>query len=487
MAKRDEIAQQGLVILDAKGVADVRGAAARLEDAGGRIIHRYGSRVLIGEVPPEAGRGVAAQRGVRSFHTGAVREEPRGLTEAESVGLAAWNLRVSRAYAAAKAKRPMEGQRWDAQGATPLVPPDGPGMTHAGDERPSLGFGPALDDTSTYLIGSVALGIILVEGPTTDLQFSEEERVKVQAEVQEGLTWLGTQEPKAGVSFVYDIRPPVRLDRAPNPALVGYEPREAYWRDPAMAKIGFASDFSGVREYVKTIRANYATKWAYVAFFTKYPVHHFAYASKPRLVMQYSNDGWGAENIDRVFTHETGHIFGCPDEYAASGCSTGTRAGFLQELNGNCQNGAAAFTDCLMAGNTWKMCQYTPVHLGWRDTDGDGALDPVDPVGNPSPLVDMSRLCALLPLVCQLFGLGQGAAAGAGGPVGVAGAAGGGAGAGQPRPEGVPVELLRQVLTPAEMKRVERAVRTEELRYLEALERKLRTAADAIARERAPK
>ena len=34
MAKRDEIAQQGLIILDAKGVADIRGTAERLEDAG---------------------------------------------------------------------------------------------------------------------------------------------------------------------------------------------------------------------------------------------------------------------------------------------------------------------------------------------------------------------------------------------------------------------------------------------------------------------
>ena len=349
-----------------------------------------------------------------------MREKPRGLTAAESMGVAAWNLRASRAYATAKANRPAEGLRWDVEGETPLIPPDGPGMTHTADEQPALGFGAALDDTSLYLIGSVAVGIIIVEGPTADLQFSDEERTKVVAEVQEGLTWLGTREPKAGVSFVYDIRPPVQLNLAPNPSLSGYEPMEAHWRDPAMAKIGFAANFGGVREYVKTIRANNGTKWAYVAFFTKYPTNHFAYASKPRLVMQYANDNWGPDNIDRVFTHETGHIFGCPDEYAASGCSTTTKAGFLQEVNGNCQNGAAAFTPCLMAGNTWEMCSYTPTHFGWRDTDGDGALDPVDPVGNPNPLIDLSKLCAFVPFICQLFGINPGGAP-AGGPVGVAG------------------------------------------------------------------
>ena len=72
MAKRDEIARQGLVILDAKGVADIRGTAERLEDAGGRILHRFGARVVIAEVPATGARGVSAQRGIRSVHTGAV-------------------------------------------------------------------------------------------------------------------------------------------------------------------------------------------------------------------------------------------------------------------------------------------------------------------------------------------------------------------------------------------------------------------------------
>ncbi|HET9757681.1 MAG TPA: hypothetical protein VFP66_14335 [Candidatus Limnocylindrales bacterium] len=478
MAKRDEIARQGLIILDAKGVADVRGTARRLEDAGVGVLHRYGSRVLIGEVPPAGGRSVAAKRGVRSFHAGAVRDKPRGLSEAEAAGLAAWNLRVSRRYATAKAKRPLDGERWDAAGVTPLIPPDGPLMTHVSDEGPARAFGPG-DETSAYLIGAVAVGLILVEGPTADLQFSEAERTKVVAEVQEGLTWLGSQEAKAGVSFAYDIRI-VRVDRAPNPALSGYEPLEAHWRDPAMAKIGFAPNFGGVKEYVKTIRANLATKWGYVAFFTKYPVQHFAYASKPRLVMHYDNDGWGPDNIDRVFTHETGHIFGCPDEYAASNCSCDTKAGHLREVNGNCQNCATSFTPCLMAGNTWAMCAFTPVHLGWRDTDGDGALDPVDPVGNPNPLVDLGRFCSRFPFLCRLFGLGATAGAVAGEPFGVIGVI-----AREPRPEAVPVELLRQVLTADEMERVETAVRAEEDRYLESLERKLQTAVDQIARERA--
>jgi hypothetical protein len=478
MAQRAEIAGQGLIILDAKGVADVRGTAGRLEDAGVRVLHRYGSRVVIGEVPRVGRRGVTAKRGVRSIHAGAVRDTPRGLSEAEAAGLAAWNLRASRRYATAKARRPRDGERWDTTDGTPLLPPDGPDMTHVSELGPARAVGLVGDDTSLYLIGNVAVGIILVEGPTADLQFSEAERTKVVAEVQEGLTWLGGREPKAGVAFAYDIRF-VRVDRAPDPSLSGYEPLESHWRDPAMAKLGFSPNFGGVRDYVKSIRTGLATKWAYVAYFTKYPVHHFAYASKPRLVMHYGNDGWGPDNIDRVFTHETGHIFGCPDEYAASNCSCDTKAGFLREPNGNCERCASPFTPCLMAANTWAMCSFTPVHLGWRDTDGDGSLDPVDPVGNPNPLIDLGRLCVRFPFLCSLFGLAA--------PAGVEGATVGMAGpiVREPRAESVSLELLRGALTADEMARVEAAVEAEEDRYLDALERKLRTAADQIARERA--
>lgn len=481
MAKRAEIARQGLIILDAAGVADRYGTNERVAQSGGRVLHRYGSRILIGEVPTTAGRKASAARGVRSYHASAVAAPPKKLSEAETLGLNAWNLRVSAGYATAKDNRPHDGQRWDAVGPTGVLPPDGPGMTHVGDEGPAgaLAFAPG-NETSLFLIGSVAVGIVMVEGPTPDLQFSDEERTKVVAEVQEGLTWLGQRDPKAHVSFSYDIRV-VRIERAPDPSLTGYEPLESHWRDPGIAKLGFAPNMGGVNEYVQTIRRNLGTRWGYVGFFTKYPTQHFAYALKPRLVMQYSNDGWGPDNIDRVFTHETGHIFGCPDEYSQSNCTCDSKAGYLREKNGNCQLCASPFVDCLMAANTWSMCSFTPTHLGWRDTDGDGTLDPDDPVGNPNPVIDLGKICAFVPFLCQLLGLGNtaGATGGAGGAVGVTGIPGS-----AEQPAMVPIALLRQVLTAEEMARVESAIRSEELRYLEALERKLRTAARQIARER---
>jgi len=472
MSRRDELAGQGLIVLDAAQHPETARIADGLEGRGGHILHRYGTHVLIGDVPASAAKGITDTRGVSGYHTGALEERPRRLSETEALGVSAWNLRQSRGFATAKKSRPHDRLRWDATGvAAGPLPPDGPGMEHVTEVEPVRGlFG---DDMSQYLIGSVALGLLMVEGPTAELQFSEAERTKVVAEVQEGLGWLAQQEPRASVTFAYDIRV-ARVNVAPDPNLSGYDALEARWRDPAMATLGFAPNYLGVVNYVSTLRRKLGTRWGYAAFFTKYPLQHFAYALRPRLVMQYENDGWGVDNIDRVMTHETGHIFGCPDEYSSANCTCDARFGYLREPNGNCQRCTTGFVDCLMCINTWAMCPHTPVQLGWRDTDGDGALDPVDPVGNPGGVIDVASLCSTFPFICQLLGLGSQAAAD---PRGVAGPA-----VAPARPESVPLSVLRRALTDEEMQRVEEAVAAEQRQYLAALERKLRAAADQIKR-----
>ncbi|MBM3564071.1 MAG: VCBS repeat-containing protein, partial [Alphaproteobacteria bacterium] len=184
------------------------------------------------------------------------------------------------------------------------------------------------------------------------------------AEVQNGLGYYATTNPLAGISFSYDIQV-VDLATPANPAAPDLE---ALWRDPAMGALGYSADWNGVLAYIEDIRTRFGTRWTYCGFFTKYPVGHFAYASigGPRIVMDYNNDGWGPDNIDRVFAHETGHIFNCPDEYASSGCNCGGGWGRFGLVNGNCENCASGGgIACLMKANTFSMCNYTPSHLGW--------------------------------------------------------------------------------------------------------------------------
>ncbi len=472
MADRPQLAGQQLIVLASDEPAVARRATAAMGGLGGRVLHRYGPRVVIADVRRGAAEAIGGLNEVRSVHAAAVDTPPAGLTAGEELGVAAWNLRRSASFAAAKQERPHDGVAWDGQ--TGPLPPDGPGMVHV-EETPLGLFG--LENLSPYLMGPIALALVMVDGPTPDLTFSDDDRTKVVAEVQEGLGWLATRDPRAQVSFRYDVKP-VTIDTAVDPGRSGYEGLESQFRDPALSKLGFMGNLLGLRDFAFATAKGQGTRFGYVGFFTKYPLAHFAYAGRPRIVMQFDNDGWGPDNIDRVFTHESGHIFGCPDEYASSGCHCDTKFGYLREPNSNCQNCATPFVDCLMASNAWSMCNATPVQLGWRDSDSDGTLDPIDPVDHP--LIDVRGICEVVPLVCQLVGQSP-IAAGVRGVTGVAG----GAGTADPGTEAaVPMELLRQTLGPAELARVEDAIRAQEIEYLMALERKLRAGLRDVRRHR---
>jgi hypothetical protein len=323
-------------------------AGAEERRPAGRVLHRFGRVNIVslspdapgGSIPREADELIAAEG---------------DLDEVERLGLAALRLRESDEYRAAKLNRPRDGEPWEMTDCIAVEPP--PPSPPAPD---ALAAGP----TSAYLEGSVAVGIVIVQGPTSGLKFSDAQRTKVIAEVQNGLGFFIETNPVSDITFSFEIRD-IQLDVPADPDADGLE---ALWRDPAMAALGFSADWTGVLAYVEDLRTRFATRWAYCAFFTKYPLSHFAYASigGPRLVMQYDNDGWGPDNIDRVFAHETGHIFGCPDEYASSGCDCGGSWGRFGLPNGNCENCApGGGVECLMRGNTWALCTYTPGHLGW--------------------------------------------------------------------------------------------------------------------------
>jgi hypothetical protein len=358
MAGDIRIRERAVILPDARARAAEALAAPVETTADRRVIHVYGSRVMVME---DSGDRAEAATADAMDPSAAVL---RSLSTEEQLGYAAYILRESDEYQSAKAVRPLDGESWDTSPEMQhaCAPPGEPAW-HAGD---GLATGMAGAPTSQRLTGSVAVGIIIVEGPNANLKFSAAERTKVVAEVQNGLGWLATQSPE-GVVFKYDIKV-VTLNVQPGPSTLSFDQKETRWRDPALQQLGFAAGMPGVSADAESIRTSLGTTWTYCAFFTKYPLGHFAYASigGPRLVMHYDNDGWGPDNIDRVFAHETGHIFGAPDEYAASGCNCAGSWGFYSRPNANCANCApSGGVDCLMKGNTWNMCVHTPYHLGF--------------------------------------------------------------------------------------------------------------------------
>jgi hypothetical protein len=110
---------------------------------------------------------------------------------------------------------------------------------------------------------------------------------------------------------------------------------EALWRDPALAALGFGPGQGGYAAYVDKLMADAGAVRGYVTFITKYPTYWGAYAVPPKITMRLRA---GETSRDRVFAHESGHIFGAPDEYASSNCECGKRSGrFFSVANGNCR------------------------------------------------------------------------------------------------------------------------------------------------------
>ena len=94
-------------------------AQARLQAAGGRVLARYGDRVWVADVTPEAEAAIAGDTNVQGVFSGEV-PDPAGVDDdAGRMGIAAWNLRQTASFRAARSARLGEGQSWDDEGFEP--------------------------------------------------------------------------------------------------------------------------------------------------------------------------------------------------------------------------------------------------------------------------------------------------------------------------------------------------------------------------------
>jgi hypothetical protein len=152
---------------------------------------------------------------------------------------------------------------------------------------------------------------------------------------------------------------------------------ELLWRDPAMAALGFPAGDAGLAQYISGLKTSLDTQWSIGSFYTKQPVTWFAYAGGGKTVIRYAVFD-ATSNFDRIVSHETCHLFGCPDEYASSNCTCGKLYGkFFTQPNDNCANCSPdPGASCIMRNNAGSMCTNTPWHLGWGAflTKTDAAL-----------------------------------------------------------------------------------------------------------------
>ena len=386
-----------LILLD--GTTPYTAAVRQLKAASVCIRHVFPPNVLIGQMPSNLMPEVLASAGVTAVYREAVNSDQLAAHGPSAQKASrAWNDMLAALSPQSDANQitvAQAGADLVGDALTPPDLPDGEAMTatSAGDE-------PSYYQTSEFMIGSVAVGIILPESdgsndPSTE-DWTQEEREQVYSEIVAATNWWAVQEPAANLTFVYD-------DHFSQPVPTSYEPisrpqsDQGLWIGEVMDSLGYGSAtsyFTRVRNYVNDLRVTYQTDWAFAIFVVDssndvdnyFATGYFAYAylGGPFTVMTYGNNGYGIRNMDAVAAHEMGHIFLALDQYSAAHVPCTTRAGYLDVETQNSLYGTCASNESsIMRGHVRPYTNgdidyYAKGQVGWWDSDGDGVLDPVD-------------------------------------------------------------------------------------------------------------
>jgi len=238
-------------------------------------------------------------------------------------------------------------------------------------------------ETSEYMIGSVAVGIIFLESNgaidsnAEDWNVTEEQNVVDKIHI--ALDWWAAQNPDANVSFITEIHYRVPTNYEPINRTLG---DMVLWISEALNYLGYRGedwDFQR-RNYVNDLRKRLNTDWAFIMFIVdasndpdgRYADGSWTTASfgGPSLQIPFKT----SRILEWLAAHEVAHVFWATDEYNGE-----------TELSGYLNVPDAEGSDCLMR-TPISGCLSGKAHglngtwgqVGWRDSDGDGIQDIVD-------------------------------------------------------------------------------------------------------------
>ncbi len=250
---------------------------------------------------------------------------------------------------------------------------------------------PGFNETSVFMVGKVAVGIILPESVAGTENWTPDRIGLVVSKIMDGMQWWNEKGGAvANLSFVYDIR--IGVDCVYEPITISSANHQIWVKD-VFANMGYSTGnaIERCRQYLNDLRASNDADWAiafivadsYFDYDGRFPdsVFSFSYTGGPYAVMTYDNGNWGIEQMNKVAAHETGHMFYAADEYCGPyyTCNLGSQ-GYLYVENGNCECETPSSVPCIMRHDEDAVCEFTKGHLGWRDSDGDGIADQIDTV-----------------------------------------------------------------------------------------------------------
>jgi len=373
-----------------------RSVSETIVQAGGRILQAFPPGGAIVEASPAVWKELGEREPSWRVESGEIHASlAESLPREARFAALAWNRRLSPPAPRVGTGEPL------ADDAAP-GPRGDPGP---GKAPPGAGF----FDTSEFMLGSVAVGVLLPESdgsidPSTE-NWSAARIDSVFAGVQEGVAWWVQHVPGGNLSFVFDLVDPVPCPYEPitRPAFAAKQ--ESLWVRAVLDTVGYRTGdtWFRARSYLNDLRDSLGTDWAVAVFVadSKNDVdgafsngyYGFSYYGGPYLVMTYDNKTQGIQNMDAVTAHEIAHSFYALDEYYTAHKPCWLRAGYELVANENSDYGTCLLDEsCIMRANLAAAfdsnlaCVYTRGQIGIWDGDGDSIANILDT--HPATLLD---------------------------------------------------------------------------------------------------
>ena len=350
-------------------------------------------------VPPDSEEAVRRIGNVRAVQRGPVAPAAESDGQDLALGTRAWNHLIAPIPTQGLPPgTPLVGDAVLAE--TPVQTRQSTGLTSAA---------PGQDQTSEFMLGTVAVGVILPESTGTgdgwedwsneDLAHpGQDRRQLVFDEIQQGLDWWVNKGQSCcdityEVTFVYETHLEGVSTQYEPIQMMGVGSGVEPWAIEVFGQLG---DYTGgatsaARAYINGLRDREHSDWAFAILVVdslrdedgKFAdeVVAWAYYGGPYVLMSYDNGGYTVGGMNYVTSHETGHIFLAADEY----CDPPSRYhcdflyyGYLNEYNGNCEHENPTSEWCIMRHNEKHLCNYTEHQVGWRDGNASYVPDPMD-------------------------------------------------------------------------------------------------------------
>ncbi|NJN18238.1 MAG: hypothetical protein HC822_19265 [Oscillochloris sp.] len=248
---------------------------------------------------------------------------------------------------------------------------------------------------SQYLAGTIAVRVVLPESnglvdPSSE-DWNPEQIELVRSGVDAALEWWRQQLPLARLEFK------VQYQVVPS----SYEPTrhglagESLWIGDTLAKLGFRSGsyFDQAYEAAYSLRDELDADWATTIFVVNSDNGNgyladgyfaYAYINGPFMVLTSDAGGYGSRHFAAVTAHEFGHIFGALDQYHVAQVDCTRTSGYLNAPTTNSQFNACGTNEpSIMLEPITAFAQQAVdpsalAQVGYRDSDIDGAIDPLD-------------------------------------------------------------------------------------------------------------